>query len=228
MKYLGFFTSYQPKQIDENKQDVRFLKNEQDKDWYELIEHILKSNKKSLSNWFCATDQTGKILSQTEDISTLFPLNQHVYHFLKTTRLEKEYILKGKLVDKPIQYLKKQALTELVKHHSSFIYQMSDQASLEERDSWILKKLAASAYLEGKADQFQIQMLKQEAKTVGETINHLAQTILYKVNLYQKYIGIAAGLKRKHQAEIKKCKTNQEVKHCLKQLKQDFKAAKSL
>jgi len=93
--------------------------------------------------------------------------------------------------------VKAEAISTVNFKHAEFLRQLTGNATIEERDTWQAKALAAEAVLAGSASEIQTKMLATEAGLVGETTDALAQKIATKYAAYQKLIGLASGLRRK-------------------------------
>lgn len=89
------------------------------------------------------------------------------------------------------------AIATLNDEHASILRSLTNNATVEERDTWQAKALAALAYDSGNASATQTDMLETEAAMAGETTGDLVATILAKNAAYQKMIGLASGHRRK-------------------------------
>ena len=214
MQYLGKFQRYQPSP-DDKKNDVLFLKNEKEEDWYDLVKK--KQKEKAL---FCVTDEKGEIIHTHADISRLFPENQSVWQVAPEEKTEKRYILNDTLQDMPLALYLERAARNIQKEHAAFVRDMSGNASPEERDTWTVKYLAAQSVMEKTALKPQTEMLQEEAEQAGQTVQELAKIILAKAERYQTLIGRAAGMKQKYLAKLTLCENLQQAK----QVMQDFQA----
>jgi len=91
---------------------------------------------------------------------------------------------------------KQEALENLNIEHAKILRNLSGNATIEERDTWQSKALAALAYSKGEADQFQTEMLETEATMVDEPVAELVAKIIARNSAFQKMIGIASGHRR--------------------------------
>lgn len=99
------------------------------------------------------------------------------------------------------------AIAALDQQHAALLRKLTGNATIEERDTWQKKELAALAVKEGKATEGQVLMIATEAGYLGTTPAKLADTILAKGAAFEKLIGLAAGVRGKARAAISAAKT---------------------
>ena len=114
-----------------------------------------------------------------------------------------------------LEEVKAEAIERVTISHSDFLRELTGDATLEERDTWQSKALAAEAILNGTDSPAQLDMITTEAELTGETVNELVQTILQKHQVYSKLIGLAAGMKRKTQSQISEASDISEIEKIL-------------
>lgn len=103
------------------------------------------------------------------------------------------------------------AKRKIIEHHAQILQRLTGSATVEERDTWMPKAMAAEAILSGSATDFQTAMISTEAELAGETTNELAQKIAAKYAAYQSLIGMASGLKRKTENAIELVENAEDV-----------------
>ncbi|MGB0661336.1 MAG: hypothetical protein ACPGNV_14320 [Mangrovicoccus sp.] len=95
------------------------------------------------------------------------------------------------------------ALALVDQRHAECIRLLTDNATIEERDTWKMKEEAARAVISGTATEGQQAMIALEADGAGLAPENLAQVIVQKAESYQKLIGMTAGLRAKARNAIK-------------------------
>lgn len=94
------------------------------------------------------------------------------------------------------------AMVRINTEHAKFLRHLTGDATVEERDTWKTKELAARALIAGDASDGQMAMLSHEAAGAGVEPVTLAQVIIAKAEGFQALIGMAAGLKAKAKTAI--------------------------
>lgn len=136
------------------------------------------------------------------------------------------------------------ALQAVDKQHATFMRDLTGNATIEERDTWQSKELAARALVaqvEANATAAaanedppqiatlsQIEMLTIEANYRGVTPTELAETIIAKADLFKKLTGLAAGVRAKARAAIKAATTPEQLEAAVAQAETDVQAALAL
>lgn len=115
----------------------------------------------------------------------------------------------------PVQEQIVEAVDLVHTRHAEFLRNLTGNATIEERDTWQAKALAAEAIQAGTASAIQQEMIATEASVVGETEEQLVQTILAKYGAYQKLIGLASGLRRKTEAALSAASNKEEIDQVL-------------
>lgn len=77
--------------------------------------------------------------------------------------------------------------------HAAILRTLTGNATIEERDTWQGKALAAEAFENDSASVSQTEMLTTEASMSGSTVEELASRILGNSVNFMKMVGIAAG-----------------------------------
>jgi len=95
--------------------------------------------------------------------------------------------------------------------HADLMRQLTGGASIEERDTWQSKELAARALLDGSATAAQAEMLGIEAQFIGTDAPALAAIIIGKADAFKRLIGLAAGIRGKSHAGVDAAKTPAEL-----------------
>ena len=103
------------------------------------------------------------------------------------------------------------AVLKIDRVHAGFLRRATGNASMEERDTWQAKALAAEAFLGNTASKAQKAGLKAEADMTGVTSRQLATAIRARANAYIVLLGKAAGWRRAAMADIKTAKTDEEI-----------------
>lgn len=108
-----------------------------------------------------------------------------------------EVIPPGALFEKPdtrsLEERKSEALLALDQEHATILRTLTGNATIEERDTWQGKALAAEAFENGLASTSQTEMLTTEASMSGLTVEELVGRILINSVNFMKMVGIAAG-----------------------------------
>lgn len=111
--------------------------------------------------------------------------------------------------------LKLNALNLIDQGHAAILRQLTGNATIEERDTWQSKALAAYAISEGNANSYQNDMISTEAVMSGIEVSELVTKILSRNAAFMKMIGIAAGHRTATRAAINKASSVQELKTVL-------------
>lgn len=101
--------------------------------------------------------------------------------------------LAEKLSIKTLEERQAEALTSLDQEHAEILRNLTGNATIEERDTWQSKALAAEAIQAGNANPYQLDMIGTEASLSGVEVAELVTTILTKNAGFMKMIGLAAG-----------------------------------
>lgn len=118
--------------------------------------------------------------------------------------------------------VKLDTISYIVNKHAEFLRVSTGDATIEERDTWQTKAIAAVAFTSNSASNSQKLMLQSEADILDTDVNVLVQTILQKYENYQKLIGLASGLRSKGKKLVEACATKEEVKTVMEQLEQEM------
>ena len=102
-----------------------------------------------------------------------------------------------------LEAVKFDALKGIDVQHAAIMRRLTGDATIEERDTWQSKELAARALLDGSATDAQVEMLAIEAQYIGSSPQELATVIVAKSDLFKKLTGLAAGVRGKSRAAIK-------------------------
>lgn len=89
--------------------------------------------------------------------------------------------------------MKDEARLNLGLKHAEILRNLTGDATIEERDTWQAKALAAQAISDGNASAIQTEMLETEATLSGVEVSDLVTTILTKSGAFMKMISLAAG-----------------------------------
>ena len=94
----------------------------------------------------------------------------------------------GEIVEKPddftpsqeisLESAKENAVAEISSYADAVVKSFIGNAPLTEQLSWTAKNQAARNYLEGKATEFELEILQTEAFVTGEPINDLVSKII--------------------------------------------------
>lgn len=103
------------------------------------------------------------------------------------------------------------ALRDLNLEHAAILRQLTGDATIEERDTWLLKALASAAYAAGTADAYQTDMLETEAAMAGEPVADLVAKVLEKNAAFQKMVGLASGHRRATEAAFRSASSIEEL-----------------
>lgn len=101
--------------------------------------------------------------------------------------------LAEKMAVKTLDQHKEEALASLDQKHAEILRNLTGNATIEERDTWQSKALAASAIQDGSANPYQLDMIGTEAALSKVTVEELVTKILTKNAAFMKMIGLAAG-----------------------------------
>lgn len=109
-----------------------------------------------------------------------------------------------------------QSAKEVVKSaHSRTLRQLTGDAGVEERDTWMPKYIAALAFKQGVETDSQREMLNDEAEELGVTVDILVTEVLGKHDANLRIIGKASGLRRKVSAELDTAKSEKDISDIL-------------
>jgi len=118
-----------------------------------------------------------------------------------------------------------EALRNVDAAHATFMRNLTGNATIEERDTWQSKELAARAFEDETATPAQIEMLTIEATYIGTTPDVLATTVITKADQFKKLTGLAAGVRGKARAAIKAATTPQTLEDAAAQAQADVEGA---
>lgn len=118
-----------------------------------------------------------------------------------------------------------EALAAVDEQHAKFMRDLTGGASIEERDTWQAKELAARALVEGIAEPAETEMLTIEAGYLEIEPAQLAATIIGKADLFKKLTGLAAGVRGKARAAIQAATTPAELQAATDTATADVQAA---
>ena len=110
-----------------------------------------------------------------------------------------------------VAQVKRSALRQIDGLHAEILKIATGNKSLEERDTWQPKAIAAQALVDGTANAAQTAMLETEAAAEGSTALELAQTILAKSDAYHSLIGAAAALRSSVKQQIEAATSTEQV-----------------
>lgn len=147
--------------------------------------------------------------------------------FMQDGKIKKRKIPQSTIDNFTLNFEKDQAKNTITKEHSRVLVELTGNASIEERDTWQAKAIAAEALLAGNATETQQAMLGTEASITGQDVQDLAQVIVGKYQQYQSLIGLASGLKRKALKAVDACKTVDEIQQVLESIKTEVEQALS-
>lgn len=94
--------------------------------------------------------------------------------------------------------------------HANMLTTATGNATVEERDTWQSKALAAAAHVAGSSTPAQEAGLQAEAGAVGSTVDDLAALIMSKSDAYSLLVGVAAGMRRSAIAAVEAAATADE------------------
>lgn len=136
------------------------------------------------------------------------------------------------------QYVALQAVDQ---QHATFMRNLTGNATIEERDTWQSKELAARALVaqiaanaeaaSSNEDPPQIvtaaqsEMLTIEATYLGTDAATLAATVIGKADLFKKLTGLAAGVRGKARAAIKAAATPEQLQAAVDTAQADVQTA---
>lgn len=124
-----------------------------------------------------------------------------------------------------MEILIENALAQIDEKHAEILVELTGDATVEERDTWATKAVAAQAYMVGAATDSQIEMLTTEAAIVGEDVQVLVATVLGRAVVFNKLIGLASGLRRKGRSAVKACSTEEQLAATMEVVLQQSDAA---
>ncbi|PHR57943.1 MAG: hypothetical protein COA43_11240 [Robiginitomaculum sp.] len=110
------------------------------------------------------------------------------------------------------------------KIHADLLNKLTGGASIEERDTWQAKELAARAVIAGTASSSQSLMIGTEAHFLGKTPAKIADTIIVKAKAFHKLIGLAGGIRSKSRIAIKSATTQAELDSAITTAQEDVAA----
>ena len=110
-----------------------------------------------------------------------------------------------------LEQIKRGALSRINALHAQILKTATGKKSLEERDTWQPKAIAAQALVDGTANDAQKTMLETEAAARSVTPVELAQTVLAKSAAYHGLIGSAAALRSSAKQQIEAAETKEQV-----------------
>lgn len=119
---------------------------------------------------------------------------------------------------------KNEALKSVDESHALILINLTGNATVEERDTWQVKSLAAKAILDGNANEIQTEMITTEAEMSGLKVNELVKIITDKSSAYMRMIGIASGHRTFTRNEIQKVSDFENLSAVLKE--SELKASK--
>lgn len=128
----------------------------------------------------------------------LFHVKNNIVHLDKTGEPVSDEIQREieKLSEPSLDDRKLEALLSLDQRHAEILRNLTGDASIEERDTWQAKALAAEAVQTGNAKPYQLDVITTEAEMSGIEVSDLVTTILAKNDAFMKMIGIAAGFRK--------------------------------
>lgn len=161
------------------------------------------------------------------------------------TPVTKEYLVHSLGQDQSDKLIfnisKSGALEGVDTQHAQFLRDLTGGATIEERDTWQAKELAARALLAQSAANAeaeasnetppeiataaQTDMLTIEATYLGTDAASLAVVIVGKADLFKKLTGLAAGVRGKARAAIKASTTTEQLEAAITQAQTDVQAA---
>lgn len=118
-----------------------------------------------------------------------------------------------------LSIMKDESVYLLNKQHADILRTLTGDATVEERNTWQAKAIAAIAYSNGQASEAQADMLETEANMVGETANELVVKVIDKNKAFHKMVGLAAGHRRAISKLIASAKDLTELDQVLDQAK---------
>lgn len=122
--------------------------------------------------------------------------------------------------------IKRRALRAVDTQHASLLRKLTGGATIEERDTWQSKELAARALMEYEdATPSQVEMLTIEAGYLSISAETLAGTIIGKADLFKKLTGLAAGVRGKARAAIAAASTPDELQVAVDMARSDVQHA---
>lgn len=118
-----------------------------------------------------------------------------------------------------------EALAGIDEQHAEFLRRLTGGATIEERDTWQAKELAARAFVDNVAEPTEIDMLETEASYLGVQAADVAATIIGKADLFKKLMGLAAGVRGKARVAIRAATTPAELQAATDAAQADVQAA---
>ena len=115
----------------------------------------------------------------------------------------------------PFEDAKTEGLAEVNATHASYLRALLESISQEERDTWPVKTIAATAYLAGTATDAQTALIETEAAGGGISPDDLAEKIISKDAAYHGHIGQGAALRASGRAAVKAAATHEELQAAL-------------
>jgi len=117
------------------------------------------------------------------------------------------------------------ALNSVDTQHAALMRTLTGGVTVEERDTWQMKELAARALTDGSATEAQINMLEVEASYLDVSATALTAKIIAKADLFKKLTGLAGGVRGKARAAIKNAKDLKGLSSALEIARDDMQAA---
>ncbi len=156
-------------------------------------------------NYFTLQCDDGTVISCMTPDMLQEPARNDAGEIIKNSyKLEAEKVLSKKdIVSLSLAMAKIITSQRINAEHARILRLATGNATIEERDTWTTKAQAAQAVLADNASDEQKNMLALEATVTGETVEELATTIIDRLHQYEKFIGHAAGIKRKAIDDIK-------------------------
>ena len=105
--------------------------------------------------------------------------------------------------------------------HAKLLRDLTGGASVEERDTWVVKAAAAKAVIAGTADATQTAMLTAEGTARGMTLAEMATMIGAKDTQFKSLVGQAAALRVTGHGLIAAATTGAELAAIIPQLQAD-------
>lgn len=120
---------------------------------------------------------------------------------------------------------KRMALWQIDMTHARILRQLTGNATIEERDTWQAKSIAAQAHISGTATPVQSAMLQAEADLSGMTVDVLAEIIVLKAHAFYGLIGTAGGIRTSARIAIKACDDPDQIPVILNDVKANAESA---
>lgn len=139
--------------------------------------------------WFDAIDRPDTVEVSESEVKSILNFNSE-----GTWRYEDETLSFVAQPDlRTLDEIKTEYLNGLDQEHAAILRTLTGNATIEERDTWQGKSLAAEAFENGSASTSQTEMLTTEASMSGSTIEELVSRILTNSANFMKMVGIASG-----------------------------------